>query len=82
MHMHTHEGRQVQIQLHTGLSFDLTVAKLLKRTPKDEKSFCFGCNAEDYSYIELIPLLRMRTGVLDVVHVQCGQLVKFVSMHT
>ena len=46
--------------------FDMTVAKLLKRTPKDEKSFCFGCNnTEDLPYIQnggvIAALLRMRT---------------------
>ena len=33
--------------------FDMTVAKLLKRTPKDEKSFCLECNnTEDLPYIQ------------------------------
>jgi hypothetical protein len=48
------------------LGFDMTVAKLLKRTPKDEKNFCFGCNnTEDLPYIQnggvIAALLRMRT---------------------
>lgn len=44
----------------------MTVAKLLKRTPKYEKSFCFWCNnTEDLPYIQnggvIAALLRVRT---------------------
>ena len=44
----------------------MTVAKLLKKTPKEENSFCFECNnTEDLPYIQnggvIAALLRVRT---------------------